>query len=134
MDEDLRTQIVARGGLVPLLRLSSSDDVEIQMEVCVFTKFISVRPRFWMLGVTKQDMGLLCLRYVLDRHKLLARQRKKSDRRNLYLLDFVTSKSAQRVPFLVPSVFVLRCKHHPTREYRMWDQPEKKSRPHANGS
>lgn len=35
MDEDLRTQIVARGGLVPLLRLSSSDDVEIQMEVRV---------------------------------------------------------------------------------------------------
>lgn len=34
VDEDLRTQIVARGGLVPLLRLSSSDDVEIQMEVC----------------------------------------------------------------------------------------------------
>lgn len=33
VDEDLRTQIVARGGLVPLLRLSSSDDVEIQMEV-----------------------------------------------------------------------------------------------------
>lgn len=35
VDEDLRTQIVARGGLVPLLRLSSSDDVEIQMEVCM---------------------------------------------------------------------------------------------------
>ncbi|CAN0584418.1 unnamed protein product, partial [Ectocarpus sp. 12 AP-2014] len=33
VDEELRTQIVARGGLVPLLRLSSSDDVEIQMEV-----------------------------------------------------------------------------------------------------
>lgn len=36
VDEDLRTQIVARGGLVPLLRLSSSDDVEIQMEVCMY--------------------------------------------------------------------------------------------------
>lgn len=33
VDEDLRTEIVARGGLVPLLRLSSNDDVEIQMEV-----------------------------------------------------------------------------------------------------
>ena len=33
VDEDLRTEIVARGGLVPLLRLCNSDDVEIQMEV-----------------------------------------------------------------------------------------------------
>lgn len=33
VDEDLRTEIVARGGLVPLLRLSSSDDIEVQMEV-----------------------------------------------------------------------------------------------------
>lgn len=35
VDENLRTEIVARGGLVPLLQLSSSDDVEIQMEVRV---------------------------------------------------------------------------------------------------
>ena len=33
VNEDLRNEIVTRGGLVPLLRLSSSDDVEIQMEV-----------------------------------------------------------------------------------------------------
>lgn len=33
VDEDVRTEIVARGALVPLLRLSNSDDVEIQMEV-----------------------------------------------------------------------------------------------------
>lgn len=37
MDEDVRTEIVARGGLEPLLRLSSSDDVEIQMEVTLRT-------------------------------------------------------------------------------------------------
>lgn len=36
MDEDLRNEIVTRGGLVPLLRLSSSDDVEIQMEVRMY--------------------------------------------------------------------------------------------------
>lgn len=36
VDEDLRNEIVIRGGLVPLLRLSSSDDVEIQMEVCMY--------------------------------------------------------------------------------------------------
>lgn len=33
VDEDLRNELVARGGLIPLLRLANSDDVEIQMEV-----------------------------------------------------------------------------------------------------
>lgn len=33
VDEHIRNDIVSRGGLLPLLQLSSSDDVEIQMEV-----------------------------------------------------------------------------------------------------